>query len=62
MEHDQIKSLGVFACTVAIAPTEVDLNNATSEEEMISWEVDRINKIAKLLQELLDVAKAKKWF
>lgn len=61
-EYEQIKSLGPFAAAVAVAPSEVDLNSNPGPSEMIRWERDRVNKLSKLLTELLEVAKVKIWF
>ena len=60
--YDEVKSLGVFAPAVAIAPSEKDLAKNTNVEEMIGWEIERINKLSKLLSKLLKTAKIKIWF
>jgi len=61
-EYLQVKSLGVFAPAVAIAPSEVDLRSKPNSSEMENWEIDRVNKITSLLNALLKTAKVQIWF
>ncbi len=60
--YDEVKSLGIFAPAVAIAPSEKDLAKNTNAKEMVDWEVERINKLSRLLTKLLETAKIKIWF
>ena len=61
-EYLQVKSLGVFAPVVAIAPSDADLKSNPNASEMANWEIDRINRIVSLLNALLKTAKVKIWF
>jgi len=59
-EYYQVKNLGVFGVTAAIAPSQEALENATHLDAK-KWELDRKRKIHGIITELLKISKRKIW-
>ncbi len=60
-KYNEIKSLGLMGAIAAIAPDVEALTNATSNDAEI-WENERKINIHKIITELLEISKIKKWF
>ncbi|WLE96435.1 MAG: hypothetical protein QTN59_17345 [Candidatus Electrothrix communis] len=58
-QYDIVNSLGVMAPAVAIAPSEADLSKGPNAQEMIRWEIDRVDRVTESLNRLLDTARIK---
>lgn len=51
-QYDLVDSLGVMAPAVAIAPSEADLSKGPNAQEMIRWEIDRVDRVTESLNRL----------
>lgn len=59
--YHEIYALGPLGVAVAIAPSEIDLNNAKPGDARI-WDQQRRKKLLKIIQNILHISQKKGWF